>query len=134
VLSDRICTALQLTNFWQDVARDLDIGRVYLPREDRDRFGYGEDDLAARRFTPEFAALLRFEVERARDLFHTGLPLVERVAAPYRADIALFAQGGLAILRKIEQADYNVWRSRPVLSKWDKGRLLLGAVWQRLRE
>jgi squalene synthase HpnC len=134
VLSDSICTALQLTNFWQDVARDLDIGRVYLPREDRLRFGYSDEDLEGRRFTPEFAALLRFEVERARALFHQGLPLVGRVAPGFRADIALFAQGGLAILRKIDQAGYNVWHERPVLSKWDKGMLLLGAVWERVRD
>ena len=63
-LSDCVCTALQLANFWQDVGRDYDIGRVYLPEEDRRRFGYGDDDLAARRFTPAFAALMRFEVER----------------------------------------------------------------------
>src|SRR5438128_3089523 len=63
-LSDHICTALQLANFWQDVARDLDIGRVYLPAEDRRRFGYTDADLRARRFNPAFASLMRFEVDR----------------------------------------------------------------------
>src|SRR5271168_2020960 len=67
-LSDATCTALQLANFWQDVARDLAIGRIYLPREDRVRFGYPESDLRALRFTPAFAEMLRFEVGRARDL------------------------------------------------------------------
>ena len=67
-LADTTCTALQLANFWQDVARDLAIGRIYLPREDRARFGYPESDLRALRFTPAFAELLRFEVARARDL------------------------------------------------------------------
>ena len=66
-LSDYICTALQLTNFWQDVERDFAIGRIYLPREDRARFGYSDNDLAACRFTPAFAELMRFEVERTRD-------------------------------------------------------------------
>ena len=79
-LSDCICTALQLANFWQDVSRDFDIGRVYLPEEDRRRFGYGDDDLEARRFTPAFAELMRFEVERTRALFERGRPLIERDA------------------------------------------------------
>jgi squalene synthase HpnC len=130
-LSDHICTALQLTNFWQDVARDFDIGRVYLPAEDRAKFGYQKGDLEARRFTPEFAALLRFEVDRTRALFERGLPLVERMPRPVRADIALFARGGLGVLRKIERAGYNVWQCRPVLTKWDKGLLLGAALWQR---
>src|SRR6516165_8786710 len=77
-LSDQICTALQLANFWQDVARDFDIGRVYLPNEDRQRFGYSESDLQNRRYTGNFTELLRFEVERTRDLFYRGLPLLEQ--------------------------------------------------------
>jgi squalene synthase HpnC len=118
--SDSICTGLQLANFWQDVARDLDIGRVYLPEEDRRRFGYGDADLEARRFTPAFAALMRFEVERTRDLFEHGLPLIPRTPADVRPDIELFARGGLAILRKIERQGYNVLAMRPALSKWEK--------------
>ena len=78
-LSDATCTALQLANFWQDVARDLAIGRIYLPREDRDRFGYPESDLRALRYTPAFARLLEFEVERTRGLFAEGRALVSRV-------------------------------------------------------
>jgi squalene synthase HpnC len=132
-LSDHICTALQLANFWQDVARDFDIGRVYLPAEDRRRFGYRETDLEARRFSPPFAELMRFEVGRARDLFHEGQPLIALMPAPSRSDIELFIDGGLAILRKIEQCGYNVWASRPALSKWDKAALLGGALWRRLR-
>ena len=65
-LSDKTCTALQLANFWQDVTRDLDKDRVYLPLEDMARFGYTEELLFARSFTPEFAALMQFEVERTR--------------------------------------------------------------------
>lgn len=132
-LSDHICTALQLANFWQDVARDFAIGRVYLPGEDRKRFSYGDDDLAARRFTPAFAELMRFEVERTRELFLRGMPLAERMPEAMRADIELFVQGGLAVLRKIEQQGYNVWARRPALAKWEKGMLLAGALWRRLR-
>jgi squalene synthase HpnC len=132
-LADRICTALQLANFWQDVARDLTIGRVYLPDEDRKRFGYGDDDLEARRFTPAFAELLRFEVDRARDLFYRGFPLLERMPADVRPDVELFIRGGLAILREIERGGYNVWQRRPVVSRWHKVSLLGGVMWRRLR-
>jgi squalene synthase HpnC len=132
-LSDHVCTALQLANFWQDVARDFDIGRVYLPEEDRKRFGYDDNDLEARRFTPAFAELLRFEVDRTRDLFYRGFPLVERMPAEVRPDIELFIRGGLAILDQVERSGYNVWARRPVVSKWRKAALLGGALWPRLR-
>jgi squalene synthase HpnC len=132
-LSDYICTALQLANFWQDVARDLDLGRVYLPVEDRERFGYGDDDLRAHRFTPAFAELLRFEVDRTRDLFFRGYPLVDHMPAEVSADVELFIEGGLAILDKIEKRGYDVLSRRPALAKWDKGRLLARALWRRLR-
>jgi squalene synthase HpnC len=132
-LSDFICTGLQLANFWQDVARDLDIDRVYLPAEDRRRFGYGDEELEARRFTPAFAELLRFEVERARELFHRGLPLVQKMPADVQTDIELFARGGLGILGKIEALGYNVWQTRPVLAKWDKAALVGGVLWRRIR-
>jgi squalene synthase HpnC len=131
--SDHVCTGLQLANFWQDVGRDLDIGRVYLPAEDCRRFGYPESDLRARRFTPAFASLMHFEVERTRALFHAGLPLVERMPAEVRTDIDLFIRGGLAILRRIEDYRYNVWQARPVLSRWQKAALFGGALWRRMR-
>jgi squalene synthase HpnC len=132
-LADCVCTGLQLANFWQDVARDLDIGRVYLPAEDRKHFGYTEADLEARRFTPEFAKLMRFEVDRARDLFYRGMPLVQQVPRAVRLDIELFVQGGLAILRKIEQRGYDVWQARPALAKWEKAQLLAGTLLRHLQ-
>lgn len=130
-LSDSICTALQLANFWQDVSRDFDIGRVYLPEEDRRRFGYSDDELAGRRFTPAFAQLMRFEVDRTRALFLRGRPLIELMPLDLRIDVDLFIRGGLAILRKIEKAGYNVWARRPIVSKWDKITLLAGAIGKR---
>jgi squalene synthase HpnC len=132
-LADHICTALQLANFWQDVARDYAIGRVYLPEAERRRFGYTDEDLRARRFTPAFADLLRYLVDRTRVLFYRGLPLVLRMPADVRADIDLFVRGGLSVLRKIEQRGYNVWQARPKLARWEKAALLGGAVWRRLR-
>jgi squalene synthase HpnC len=130
-LADHVCTGLQLANFWQDVARDLDIGRVYLPEEDRRRFGYSDDDLHLRRYTGRFAELMQFEVQRTRDLFQRGLPLVEQVDPDVRLDVELFIRGGLAILRKIEDCRYNVWRARPALARWEKARLLAGVLWRR---
>jgi squalene synthase HpnC len=132
-LADHICTALQLANFWQDVARDLDIGRIYLPAEDRECFGVSEADLRARRTTPGFVELMRFEVARARELFHRGTPLLERLPADVRPDVELFQRGGLAILRKIEADGYNVLTRRPALAKWEKAALLGGALWRRVR-
>jgi squalene synthase HpnC len=132
-LADQVCTALQLANFWQDVARDFDIDRVYLPAEDRQRFGYQEADLVARRYNDAFVELMRFEVVRTRDLFYRGLPLLDRMPAEVRPDIELFIRGGLAILRKIERCRYNVWASRPALAKWEKAALLTGALLRRAR-
>lgn len=133
-LADHICTALQLTNFWQDVARDFAIGRVYLPEEDRRRVGYSDTDLEGRHFNPAFVELMHFEVQRTRQLFVQGLPLLERVPAEVRPDIELFARGGLAVLRKIEAVQYNVWRTRPALTKWDKASLVGRVCWRKLAE
>lgn len=127
VLADQVCTGLQLANFWQDVARDFAIGRVYLPEEDRRRFGYTDADLEARRLTPAFAELMRFEVERAKGYFDRGealLPLLPREA---RIDVDLFIRGGRAILRAVERVGYDVWTTRPEVTKWEKARLAAGA-------
>jgi squalene synthase HpnC len=133
VLSDHVCTALQLANFWQDVARDFAIGRVYLPKEDRLRFGYTEADLQNRRTTPAFRDLLRFEVDQTKDLFYRGWPLLDRIDAEIRPDIELFIRGGLGILRKIEKVNYDVWTKRPELAKWEKVALLGGVLWNRVQ-
>ncbi|MBI4306082.1 MAG: squalene synthase HpnC [Chloroflexi bacterium] len=122
-LSDFTCTALQLTNFWQDVARDYTIGRVYVPAEDLQKFACAEQDIADCRATPEFRAVLKFEVERARDLFRQGLPLAGLVHGFARVDIALFTAGGLSVLKLIEKQGFDVLTRRPALSKWAKARL-----------
>jgi squalene synthase HpnC len=131
-LSDQVCTGLQLANFWQDVSRDFDIGRVYLPAEDRIRFGYGDADLEARRFTPAFAELMRFEVDRARGLFLEGIKLVPLLPPEVQPDIELFVRGGQAILRKIEEAGCDVWKGRPKLSKLDKAKLIGNVLLRKL--
>lgn len=126
--SDSICTGLQLANFWQDVSRDLDINRIYLPKEDRDRFGVTRDDLFAKRTTDGFVELMKYEVDFARDLLNSGLPLVDVLPGPLQVDIELFARGGLRILQRIEQIDYRVLETRPVVTKFDALRMLLSCL------
>lgn len=127
-LSDYTCTALQLANHWQDVARDYANGRIYLPRESMRRFGVVESDIAARHFTPGFRGLMQFEVARAREWFERGLPLVKNVDRELALDIELFSRGGQAILNAIEKQGYDVLKSRPVVSKARKLGLLVRAL------
>jgi squalene synthase HpnC len=116
-LSDYTCTALQLANFWQDVFVDYGKGRIYLPLEDLRRFDVTGEDIAGRRATPEFIAMMKFEVERAREWFARGLPLVKMVSRELAIDIELFSRGGQEILKAIERQGFDVLRSRPVISK-----------------
>jgi squalene synthase HpnC len=136
-LSDSICTGLQLANFWQDVARDFDIGRVYLPRETRRQFGYSDEDLRERRTNEAFLNVMRFEVARARQHLLDGLPLVEVLPGRLQIDIELFARGGLSILDQIERIGYRVWERRPAIAKREFATLFaktLGRnVWRRIR-
>lgn len=126
-LANNTCTALQLANFWQDVHRDFEMGRVYLPADEMERFGVTEEMIKERRATPEFRRLMRFQVDRARELFIKGYELVQRVDGTARIDIALFTAGGLSVLRAIEKLDYDVLTKRPKVSKIAKLRLLVSA-------
>ena len=123
-LADATCTALQLTNFWQDVRRDWDMDRVYIPQEDMERFGYSEDRLQAGLVDDSFRDLMRFQVDRARGLFDEGAGLVDLVDGPARLDIALFTLGGLHILKAIERQGYDVLSRRPTLSKFSRAWLV----------
>jgi len=127
--SDDVCTALQLTNFWQDVRGDHARGRVYLPQEDLDRFPGSRDALESGRSTPGFQRLLAFEVERTRALFLRGLGLVDLVSGRLRREVRLFARGGLAILDRIVAVDHDVLALRPTLSRAQLARLVLREVW-----
>jgi squalene synthase HpnC len=127
-LSDYTCTALQLANFWQDVSVDYGKGRIYLPLEDLRRFGVTGDEIAGRRATPQFVAMMKFEVERARDWFSRGLPLVKMVDRELAIDLELFGRGGQEILNAIERQGYDVLRARPEISKPRKLMLVLRAA------
>ena len=127
-LSDATCTALQLANFWQDVTVDLLKDRVYIPIEAMERHGCTVEELCARRFTPAFREVMREIVEKARELFLEGLPLSRMVDRRLALDLDLFSRGGLRVLEKIEQRDYDVLAARPVISKAERVRLLLGSL------
>jgi squalene synthase HpnC len=127
--SDAVCSALQLTNFWQDVAIDIRKGRIYLPLEDLARFGVSEDDIREGRDGPAWRQLMRFEVERARALMLEGAPLAARLPGRIGWELRLVVQGGLRILEAIERAGYDVFRRRPRLGRLD----WLAVIWRAVR-
>ncbi len=129
-LSDATCTALQLANFWQDVTVDLLKDRVYLPLHLFERHGYSVEELSARRFTPAFRASMVEAVDRAQALFDEGLPLVRTLNRRLSLDIDLFNRGGMRVLQKIREQDYNVLAARPSISKAERVTLLLGSLWR----
>lgn len=125
--SDSICTGLQLANFCQDVARDFDRGRVYLPQEEQTQFGYTESALYRRETNEAFIGLMQCQVARARKFLNEGLPLVDQLQGRVAIAIDMFARGGLRILDRIEQVGYRVWEQRPVLRKSDFAILAIAA-------
>jgi squalene synthase HpnC len=131
-LSDATCTALQLANFWQDVTVDLEKDRVYLPLDVLARCGYTILDLRAGTFNAAFQAVMRDAVDMARKLFLEGLPLVKTVDRRLAFDLDLFSRGGLRVLEKIEQQNYNVLARRPAISKLERVQLLVGCLWNTL--
>lgn len=127
-LSDAVCTGLQLANFWQDLDRDLDIGRIYVPQQAMDATGVSLDDFCARRASPEFRRMMADLVAQARAMLNQGWPLVGAMPGRLRVAMALFIQGGLTILDAIEAQQYDVWQRRPIVSRGKKMRLLVAAL------
>lgn len=127
-LSDATCTALQLANFWQDVTVDLEKDRVYMPLEVLNCHGYSLDELHACQFTPAFREAMKEMVARARKLFLEGLPLARMVDRRLALDLELFSRGGLRILDKIAQQDYDVLSRRPAISKTERVWILLATL------
>ena len=126
--SDYICTALQLTNFWQDIDVDRKKNRIYVPIEDMERFDYSEEDLLARRGTDEFRRMMQLQIERSRALFRAGYPLTRVVGSDLRLELSVTWLGGSRILDKIERADYDVFTHRPELSVMDFIPIMMRAV------
>lgn len=118
-LSDDICTGLQLANFWQDVSVDLGKDRIYLPQDAREQFGVTEAQLFAGRADEKFRALLKFEVDRAQELFDRGAALPGHLRGRLRWEIRLTWLGGTTILKKIRTQNYDTLSRRPKISKWE---------------
>ena len=131
-LSDFTCTALQLANFWQDVSRDLEKGRIYIPLDALAAHGLTETDIVERRFDARYVALMKDLIARTRELFAAGLPLAQRVDPALRIDIELFSRGGMWILDAIEAQGYDTLNHRPALAKTAKVRLLGRALASKL--
>ncbi len=131
-LSDFTCTALQLANFWQDVSVDYAKGRIYLPLGDLRKYGVSEQDIAQNRNTESFCSMMQFEVERARDWFRQGLPLVQKVGRELAVDLDLFSRGGMEILNAIERQGFAVLGKRPAISKSRKLALVARAAMGKL--
>ena len=117
--SDGICTALQLINFWQDVAVDWRKDRVYLPLQDMAKFGVSEDDIAAQRLTPEFKRLMAYECEKAFKMLQAGSGLVHQLPGRLGWELRLIVLGGQRILQKLDEAGYDVFEHRPELGRKD---------------
>ena len=126
--SDAVCTALQLINFWQDVEIDFAKGRVYLPQDEMARHGVSERHIAEQRCDAAWQSLLGFQVERSRQMMLQGQPLARSLPGRIGLEIRTTIQGGLRILEKIERANYDVFRRRPVLRALDWPMLLARAV------
>ena len=128
--SDKICTALQLANFWQDMAIDFKKNRVYIPQDDLIRFSYGEGELRKGVVDERFRALMRFEVERTRELFYQGAPLPSLVDKDLQLELKFVWFGGMAILRKIERVGFDVFRRPPVLHVGNKLAIFLRGLFK----
>jgi squalene synthase HpnC/squalene synthase HpnD len=127
-LSDATCTALQLANFWQDVSRDLEKGRIYIPLDVATKHGVTEQDILTRRFHEGYVHLMKDLVCRTRELFSLGAALPKMVDGRLSVDLDMFSRGGLAILDAIEASGYDTLHHRPVVTKGRQLRLLAGAL------
>lgn len=128
LLSDKVCTALQLANFWQDVVEDWERGRRYIPADQMLRFGVTDEMIATRKFTPEFRAMMQFLVDCAGSMLREGGKIADEVDAELAVTLRLFEQGGRAALDGIIAQDYDVLKQRPTVSKVTKVKLLAGAL------
>ena len=126
--ADEISTAVQLTNYWQDVASDAARDHIYIPGEDLHFFGVSEADLKSLRLATPVRDLMRFEVARTRALFERGRPLLGKLGHDLKFELALIWLAGMAILDKIEEADFDVFTRRPIIGKRDKAKILARAA------
>lgn len=133
LMSDKVCTALQLANFWQDVVEDKERGRRYIPAESMLRFGVEEGQIEGRVFTPEFRGMMQELVVRTRAMLLEGGEISLHVDKELKVVLDLFCKGGEAVLNGIARQDFDVLRGRPVVSKARKVGLLMEALGGKLR-
>ena len=131
-LSDATCTALQLANFWQDVSRDLEKGRIYIPLDAAARHGVTEEDIVSLRFSQHYVELMKDLIARTRTLFDQGLPLAKQVKGKLSVDLEMFSRGGIAVLDAIEAQGYDTLNRRPSISKTKQALLLATVLWKQL--
>lgn len=117
--SDAICTALQLINFWQDVAIDWQKDRIYLPQDSMKKFGVDEAHIDQQILDDRFKQLMAYEITRARALMLSGAPLAKRLPGRIGWELRLVVQGGLRILERLENVNYDMFHQRPKLGKKD---------------
>jgi squalene synthase HpnC len=123
-MSDATCTALQLANFWQDVSRDVEKGRIYIPLEIAASHGLTEADIVGRRLDARYVSLMKDLIARTRVLFAQGAPLAKMVSGRLSVDLEMFSRGGVAVLDAIEAMGYDTLHQRPAISKAKQVRLL----------
>src|SRR5437660_3038268 len=133
-MSDATCTALQLANFWQDVSRDLEKGRIYIPLDAAAANGLSESDIVGRRFDDRYVRLMKDLIARTRELFAEGRPLSKTVDARLSVDLEMFSKGGIAVLDAIEASGYDTLHHRPSVSKLKQGTLLAQTLWALVRK
>src|SRR5271165_6605426 len=131
-LSDATCTALQLANFWQDVSRDLEKGRIYIPLDCAAARGISEKEILEKKFDERYVDLMQDLIAKTRELFDKGLPLAKMVDGKLSVDLEMFSRGGIAVLDAIEAMGYDTLNARPAISKGKQARLLGRAVVTRI--
>ena len=130
-LSDHTCIALQLANFWQDVARDFDNGRVYIPKSDLVEYRVEATAIQDRNPTNAFRELMRFQVERTRELFRKGYELHGHLQRDFKLEFSAITAGGLSVLDSIESLNYDTLTVRPTVSRSKKIRIMVGIIARR---
>ena len=126
--SNAICSALQLINFWQDIAVDYRKNRIYLPQDEMARFGVTEAQIAAGDTGGKWAEMMRFQIARVRAMLQSGAPLAARMPGRIGLELRMIVQGGLRVLEKLDRVDGDVFRRRPMLKAWDWPLMLVRTV------
>lgn len=127
-MSDKICTALQLTNFWQDVVVDLAKDRIYIPEQEQEKFGYSESDLKANRYNDNYVKMMQSLAERTEEMFLEGKPLCQAVGGRLGIELRLVWLGGTGLLNALKREKFNVFAHRPTIKTPQKAKILLKAL------